>query len=202
MMQTSSTDAGKGDQAVTEQLWTRLSEDLRRYIGRRVAPSDVEDVLQIVFLRLHAQRGTLRDDDRVIGWVYAVARNAITDYYRAASRRRELAVPELPGHEHPVAQFDEPDDESEAELAACLRPLLARLPSEQAAALELVEFSGLSQVEAAKSAGVSVSGMKSRVQRGRARLREQLLSCCHITRDVRGRVQEWQPRAGDCDCSR
>lgn len=46
---------------------------------------------------------------------------------------------------------------------------------------------------------MSVSGMKSRVQRGRARLRELVLDCCSVSQDVRGRVQEFAPKGDDCD---
>jgi hypothetical protein len=41
--------------------------------------------------------------------------------------------------------------------------------------------------------------MKSRVQRGRARLREMLLACCHIEQDVRGRAQGREARSAGCD---
>jgi RNA polymerase sigma-70 factor (ECF subfamily) len=187
--------------ADAEQLWEGFSQDLHRYIARRVRrPQDAEDILQTVFLRIQANAPTLRDDERLLGWIYTVARNAITDHYRLASNRRELPVDDFLG---PLEQMqDDGDDEQgpEAELATCLQPMLAQLPPDQAAALELVELRGVSQVEAARLAGVSVSGMKSRVQRGRARLRELLLTCCSVSRDVRGRVQEFEPRAPDCSC--
>jgi RNA polymerase sigma-70 factor (ECF subfamily) len=43
-------------------------------------------------------------------------------------------------------------------------------------------------------AGVSLSGMKSRVQRGREQLRRALEDCCHFALDVRGRVVACEPR--------
>jgi RNA polymerase sigma-70 factor (ECF subfamily) len=42
--------------------------------------------------------------------------------------------------------------------------------------------------------GISVSGMKSRVQRGRAQLRSALDQCCQIALDARGRVIAVTPR--------
>jgi RNA polymerase sigma-70 factor (ECF subfamily) len=187
--------------ADAEQLWETFSHDLHRYIARRVRrPEDAEDILQTVFLRIQAKLPTLRDDERLLAWIYTVARNAITDYYRLASNRRELPVDDFHG---PLDLTQDDEDEgwtAEAELATCLQPMLAQLAPEQAAALELVELRGVSQVEAALLAGVSVSGMKSRVQRGRARLRELLLTCCSVSQDVRGRVREFEPRASDCSC--
>ncbi len=185
-----------------EELWDASSHDLLRYIARRVRrPEDAEDVLQTVFLRIQAKLATVKDDDRLLGWIYALTRNAITDYYRLASNRREFPTDDLADDNH-VTDAVEHEDENlaEAELAGCLRPMLAGLSMDQAAALELVEFQGMSQVDAAALAGVSVSGMKSRVQRGRAHLRELVLGCCSVSQDVRGRVQEFSPRSG-ADCS-
>ena len=41
--------------------------------------------------------------------------------------------------------------------------------------------------------------MKSRVQRGQARLRELVLTCCEVQRDVRGRVQDYAPGTRPAD---
>ena len=54
----------------------------------------------------------------------------------------------------------------------------------------------LSQREAAEMLGLSSSGMKSRVQRGRERLREMFEHCCEVTQDVRGHVIACEPRSG------
>ena len=54
------------------------------------------------------------------------------------------------------------------------------------------ELEGLTQKAAAERVGLSLSGMKSRVQRGRAQLRQRLLECCHIEFDRRGRVVEYE----------
>ena len=49
------------------------------------------------------------------------------------------------------------------ELSACLKPLISSLGPADQEALQLVEFDGVTQVEAAERLGLSVSGMKSRV---------------------------------------
>jgi RNA polymerase sigma-70 factor (ECF subfamily) len=49
-------------------------------------------------------------------------------------------------------------------------------------------------VELAKRLGISVSGAKSRVQRGRQQLKEMLLECCEFEFDRRGRVYDCTPR--------
>jgi RNA polymerase sigma-70 factor (ECF subfamily) len=64
------------------------------------------------------------------------------------------------------------------EAAACIRPMVDRLPAIYRRALTLVELEGRTQVAAARLEGISVSGMKARVQRGRAQLKELLVACC------------------------
>jgi RNA polymerase sigma-70 factor (ECF subfamily) len=171
-----------------EVAWGRFADDLYRFISGRVATlQDAEDVLQLVFLRLAGQTAGLRSDERVAAWLYTTTRNAITDYYRAAARRREIPVDVLPD----AADGEAEEDQSEANLARCLLPLVERLPAEQAEALRMVDVEGMTHSEAAAAVIVSVSGMKSRVQRGRRKLQELLLSCCEVQRDVRGRVMEF-----------
>ncbi len=186
-----------------ESVWKEFSGELRQFIGRRVSrPQDADDILQLVALRMVQSSDELRDRRTVLGWLFAVTRNAITDYYRAAVHRREVMTDMVP--ERPVADVSADEDTQRAltSLAACIRPLLRLLPADQAAAVELVDLSGVSQVEAARTAGLSVSGMKSRVQRGRRALRDSLTACCHLQLDVRGEVQEFEPRRQtDCGCA-
>lgn len=186
-----------------ESVWREFSGELRQFIGRRVSrPQDADDILQLVALRMVQSSDELRDRHTLLGWLFAVTRNAITDYYRAAVHRREVMTDDLP--ERPVEDFSADEDTQQAltSLAACVRPLLRLLPADQAAAVELVDLTGVSQVEAARTAGLSVSGMKSRVQRGRRALRDALTACCHLQLDVRGEVQEFESRRGtDCACA-
>jgi RNA polymerase sigma-70 factor (ECF subfamily) len=94
------------------------------------------------------------------------------------------------------------DDEPSAlrELSGCLQPLLTDLAEADRQALRLVEVDGLTQAEAAHRLGLSVSGMKSRVQRARLRLRAAVEACCRVELDRRGGLIAYQPRDGD-DCA-
>lgn len=70
----------------SEQLWETFSVPLQQFIRRRVPdPHSAEDILQDVFLKIHARIDTLHSRDRVAAWIYQIARNAIADYYRAAA---------------------------------------------------------------------------------------------------------------------
>ncbi|KXF50147.1 RNA polymerase subunit sigma-70 [Rhodococcus sp. SC4] len=182
-----------------DQLWRRFSSDLRAFIARRVSrPEDADDILSIVFLRMAKSLDNLREQDRLLGWMYAITRNAITDYYRSAPHRRELAVDTVP--DNPLDGEPDDDETAQKELASCLVPMLSRLPAEQAAAVKMVDLDVRTHAAAAGEAGISVSGMKSRVQRGRAALQAQLHACCQISQDRTGHVHDYQPRSGSCAC--
>jgi RNA polymerase sigma-70 factor (ECF subfamily) len=134
--------------------------------------------------------------------VYQVARSAIAEHQRQAARH-PVALGQAPS-EPPSAA--EPDERSvESELAACISLFVSLLPSPYKEALTLTELDGLTQADAAEQLGLSVSGMKSRVQRGRARLREEFDACCEIALDARGGVISCEPRSagrlpkGCCD---
>src|SRR5690606_7389395 len=95
----------------------------------------------------------------------------------------------------PAAEPDRPA-EARVELAACLPRLLERLPERYREAVRLAELEGLPQQEVARRQGVSLSGAKSRVQRGRRRLRELVEACCAVECDHRGSVVDYEPRGG------
>jgi RNA polymerase sigma-70 factor (ECF subfamily) len=95
------------------------------------------------------------------------------------------------------------DDDAEAPhagdaLAGCLTPMLARIPDTYRAALELTDLGDLTQEEGAALLGLSTSGMKSRVQRGRRLLRQEVVRCCRVELDARGAISDAAPR-GDAD---
>ena len=85
--------------------------------------------------------------------------------------------------------------EERQEVARCLAPVFGRLSAADQEAILLTEVQGLRQADAALRAGVSLPGMKSRVQRARRRLREAMLACCHVALDGRGAPLRCEKRA-------
>lgn len=171
-----------------------LEVRLRPFVARRVSDSDVDDVLQDVFLRMQRSLGDIRDEDRFGPWLYQVARSAIGDHRRMRARH-PLAQGEPP-EEAADAPDSDGDGAAESALALAVTPFIAMLPEPYRDALTLTELEGKTQREAADAAGISLSGMKSRVQRGREQLRRMLEECCEIALDARGRVIACEPREG------
>jgi RNA polymerase sigma-70 factor (ECF subfamily) len=91
--------------------------------------------------------------------------------------------------------FAEDDGAVAREVAQYLAFFVAALPSPYREAITLTELEGRTQREAAEILGISLSGMKSRVQRGRAKLRAMLEACCEVAVDARGKVVACEPRS-------
>jgi RNA polymerase sigma-70 factor (ECF subfamily) len=186
--------------SIEEGRWRELRVRLGAFVGRRVGnPADAEDIVQDVFVRMQRNIDALSSADRLDAWAFRITRNAIADYYRAPHRREasgkgtakildELAADSIGA---------EPSTDARAEMAHCIAPMVRQLPDDYRQAIELTELEDMTQTAAAERLGLSVPGMKSRVQRGRARLRAMLLRCCEIETDRRGRVVAFETHDGE-----
>jgi RNA polymerase sigma-70 factor (ECF subfamily) len=179
-----------------ETIWAEFAARLGRFIRARVAdPATAEDILQDVFVKIQSRLEQLKDPAKLQSWLYLITRNTIIDHYRA--RREAVEVAES----FPAELLQ--DDAEMNELKAAFRRMIYSLPESYRDALVLTEFEGLTQKELAERLGISLSGAKSRVQRGRDQLKQMLLDCCHLEFDRRGGILDCQPRTKDgCrDCS-
>jgi RNA polymerase sigma-70 factor (ECF subfamily) len=179
--------------------WSVVVTKLRGYVKRRVDSAAADDVLGEILLRLVQHRTQLADARNPSAWVYRVAANTIADHYRRQSVEQRVFDRSQEGLNEAVSPVTD-DTAAVRELAACLEPLLRRLPADSAQAVQMTDIAGMTQVAAAQQLGLSVSGMKSRVQRGRARLKEALLQCCDIELAACGAVKGYSKRKRRCDC--
>jgi len=188
--------------ADTERLWQDLHASIHQFVNRRVRDhADADDIVQRVFLKVHRALPDIRETDRIHAWIYQVTRHAIADHFRAPAARREVSAGDTLDLRPADDTGSRPDEEASAfhELARCLQPLIGALSASDQEALRLVDVDGMSQTEAAGRLGLSVSGMKSRVQRARTRLRQVVEDCCRVELDRRGDVIAYAPRRDSCD---
>lgn len=173
-------------------LWEEFATPLRAFVRRRVPESiDPNDVVQEIFLRILRHLPSLGEVERLDAWIFQVARTAVADALRAHGRRQARTV------NLDADTLEGPAEESSAalgELTPCLVPFVRRLEEPYRSALELTTLGGLTQQQAAVQAGISLSGMKSRVQRARAQVRELMGVCCALEYDSRGGVMDYEVR--------
>lgn len=175
----------------TPELWQDVAARLRPYVARQVPPTDVDDVLQDVFIRMQRGLSAIREEERFTSWLFQVARSSVAEHARSRARH---PLPTDADVDLPAPPADEDDRDAARSLSACVSLFVAQLPSPYREAITLVELEGLTAREAAEMVGISVSGMKSRVQRGRAQLRELFEQCCEIAVDARGKPTDFKPR--------
>ena len=174
----------------TDILWRELSDELRAFLRRRVADEHVaEDLLQDAFLRIHQHLDELRETPRVRAWVFQIGRNVIADH----RRRHPVSSRALTGD----VESEVPDEPPDA--CGWIESFLERLPERDRAAVRMAEIDALGHREIAARLGLSLSGARSRVSRGRDRLRRELEACCRFELDRRGKVLDATPRdPGPC----
>ena len=138
---------------------------------------EAEEVAQEVFLRAWRGLGRFEQRAQLSTWLYRIAFN---EAHRRLARRAPPRVEPDPEGEDPVAALPEPTHlgpEARAldqEFEAVLERALAQLPPDWRAAVVLRDIEGLSTKEAAEVVGVRQAAFKSRLHRGRMRLRALL----------------------------
>jgi len=173
----------------TEQIWQAYHSHLLSFIRRRVNDAALaEDILQDVFVKIHCRLETLQEADRVQSWLYQIARRTVIDHYRTHKTAEPLPE-DLP------RELDA-GNEAWRELEKCVRPMIELLPESYREAVLLSEIQGLPLKEVADRLALSLPGAKSRVQRGRTKLKEIFLECCQFEFDRRGQPIDWSPRNG------
>lgn len=175
-------------------IWDEFNVPLKSFIKKRIPnEADADDVLQEVFIKVQNNIGDLKDEHKIHAWIYKITKNVIIDYYRR--RDRSIILSELP--EELVVEPDE-NINFNVEIAACLKAMIESLPEKYRQAVLLTEFQHLTQKELSDRMGISLSGAKSRVQRGRRKLKQMVLGCCNLEFDQLGNIIDYQHRSKQC----
>jgi RNA polymerase sigma-70 factor, ECF subfamily len=154
---------------------------LKGFVKKRILDqSEADDILQQLYLKIYKNCEELKNVKNTKAWLYQITRNAVYDFFRENKRRQSLEDFEL-------AEGELPED-TRYEVEALVEPLIKLLPSDYAEALRLSELEGVSQKEIADRLGISYSGAKSRVQRGREKLKSLFIECCHLEFSHDGQV--------------
>lgn len=160
--------------------WQKNKEKLRGYIKKRVDDEDIiDDLLQEIYIKASMNFHQLKARENFDGWLYRIAHNTIMDFYRKRPDYTELPI-------NIVGEEQTNSEKVRQELVKSLQSLIEKLPEKYRIPLQLAELEGISQQEIAERLGLSLSGAKSRVQRGRVKLREEIAACCDIEVGRRG----------------
>jgi len=178
-------------EGMIEQVYKQFSKKLQDFILHRVSDKEAaEDLLHDVFLKVHKNIDALKDSQKLESWIYQIARNAVIDFYR---KKKDTRLDD----DFDIAEEDN-EENAHQKISASTRSMVDKLEEPYREALIAVEYNGMSQVDYAKKAGISVSGAKSRVQRARAMHKDLLMQCCHFEFDRYGTIIDYYPHACSC----
>lgn len=163
-------------------LWDDLNLELYNFILSRVKnEDDSKDILQEVFIKIQTKISTLKDTSKLTSWVYQISRNTILDYFRnkQASKEDYLTI-ELPEEEN--------EDQTYTKLSNCINGKICKLSEKYKEAILLTSFKNYTQLQLAKVENISYSTAKSRVQRAKEQLKEDILDCPNVVSDLKGKI--------------
>jgi RNA polymerase sigma-70 factor (ECF subfamily) len=123
-------------------------------VGNREA---AEDITSDVFVKALTHIDPSRDERSIIAWLYRVARNAVTDYWRAGRGARVIALDDARLGRDLVAPVEAARQDKAAGRA---NALLERLPERYRAVLSYRLLQGLSVTETAQRMGTTEANVK------------------------------------------
>lgn len=171
----------------TEEVWSEYHKQLLGFISSKVSNRQIaKDILHEVFIKIHTKIHTLDDITKLKSWVYQITRNTIIDFYRT-----NKSIKEIPSWVDKPFEISS-DEVVQEELSLCLGFLIGKLPNKYKQAIQLSEIENKTQQELAIHENISLSGAKSRVQRGRKILKDMLLECCELEINKHNRIIEVQ----------
>ena len=172
--------AREGDPLAFEQL-IHLYEKRVFALTRRMCknPSDAEEAAQETFLAAWQGLKFFRGESSFSTWLYRLASNACVDLLRKEGRHQAAAGPSLNDEEVLLEIQDEAPSPhalaEQAELKEQIEAGLAALPEEYREVLILREIHQQSYDEIAEILSLDLGTVKSRINRGRKRLRKFLM---------------------------
>jgi RNA polymerase sigma-70 factor (ECF subfamily) len=159
----------QGDAEAFGQLYRRYARMVHGVLLSRVHATDVEDLVQDVFLRALPRLGGLRDASSFGGWLAAIARNMAIDFHRRTQTRAESSdAGDEPGKQPAAGKTS--DAQEAGEVLECIRSL----PEAYRETLILRLVEGMSGPEIAERTGLLPGSVRVNLHRGMQQLREKL----------------------------
>lgn len=168
----------------TLNVWNDINDRLTNFVLGKTKDKDLtKDIVQDVFVKVFSKANTLRDPNKIVSWIYQIARNEVINHFRNAK---------IKTLDQEVEAIESIHKNLTSEVSECLHPLIDTLPEKYKKALILADIEKVPQKEIAERLNISYSGAKSQVQRGRAMLKSIMEECCTITTDVYGDILDYE----------
>jgi len=142
--------------------------------------SDAEDLVQETLLRAYDRFDTYRSDGSPRAWLHTIMRNLFYNMYRKKSREpRQISLENADGTaiEQPTAPNASPERQVLSQLeGAALLQAVRTLPEEYRRVVAMADLQGMAYQEIAEDLAIPVGTVRSRLSRGRERVRRSLIA--------------------------
>jgi RNA polymerase sigma-70 factor (ECF subfamily) len=164
--------AQQGDRSAFGLLYSRYSRMVHGILLSRVPYSEVDDLVQDVFVQALPRLTSLREVSKFPGWLASIARNRATDFHRRSKPHHEFSE-ESANEEIDPPPSSNPAAHSSLEAQAALDAILS-LPETYRETLILRLVEGMSGPEIAERTGLTHGSVRVNLHRGMNQLREIL----------------------------
>lgn len=161
----------------TQDIWENYADAIKYFILSKVKDKTVaDDLLQETFIKVHVKLETLDSQDKLKAWIFSIARNIITDYFRRKSKIYEKQNDFVISHEH-IADHSKLD---------CLYGIIKNLPKKYRDPIFLSDIRGMKQTKVSEYLNLPLPTIKSQIQRGRKLIKQGFIDCCDFQLNEKG----------------
>lgn len=183
---------------LAEQAWKEYRTRLLRFVRSRVYDDVLaEDIVHDALVKAWTRRNSLSNSDAIIPWLFQITMNTIRDVHR--KQGVQPLGDEADEIEDVAEEVTLGKSTSKHDYVQCLTTMLDGLTPDNRATLIRSEIDGVPMKVIANELGITVSAVKSRVQRSRMQLRESMMACCKIELNANGQIINADEH--DCSCS-
>ena len=157
---------------------------VRAFIAKMVGDRWIaDDLAQDTFIKVRGNLKSLKDDSKLMPWIFRIARNRCLDYFRSEPVRNkgQETASHLQKSIEPAAQIRLEQDQ----MSQCVQDKIYLLPEILRVALVLSDTMDMSHQEIADILGITISNVKVRVHRARKALKVILEQECILEHDER-----------------
>lgn len=172
-----------------KEIWNTHESHLLNFIRTKMDDEENSgDVLQEVSIKLLDNLNRKTEIKNYKTWLFQVTRNTIADYYRKNKKQSELSINQ--------SEMDSFSDTCICDLSGFI--IQTYLPEKYSRPLYLSDIEQKPQQEVAEILNLSLSATKSRIQRGREKLKELVTDCVDVSFNDKGQVFDFQLKK-DCE---
>lgn len=170
----------------TYDIWKRMGDEIYFFILKKVKDRNIaNDVFQEVFLKIHANISSLKQEGKLKSWAFQIVRNEIANYFNKENKYIDF--------EENKAEINEENINY-----CCFDKFLNELSHPYKEVMELVYVEGKKQGEVSEILGITLANVKIRIKRAKESLKQKLQECCHYEVDKEGNLVG-EPNCNCCE---